>query len=102
MTHLAHVLRKVGPRQLLTHLLTLLTHCTHSRTLLADLLCPYSLTQCTQGSFDPFEDETSRIAACAAVVAALQHPSPLEFSVSSAKAEASPTSGQWEAMLNAL
>jgi len=58
--------------------------------------------QLRKGSFDPFDDETSRVAACAAVVAALQHPSPLEFSVSAAKGEASPTAGQWEAMLNQL
>eukprot|EP00321_Phaeocystis_globosa_P003682 CAMPEP_0118818688 /NCGR_PEP_ID=MMETSP1162-20130426/6359_1 /TAXON_ID=33656 /ORGANISM="Phaeocystis Sp, Strain CCMP2710" /LENGTH=283 /DNA_ID=CAMNT_0006748909 /DNA_START=83 /DNA_END=934 /DNA_ORIENTATION=- len=58
--------------------------------------------QLRKGSFEPFEDETSRVSACAAVVAALRHPSPLEFSVSAAKAEAAPTSGQWEAMLNRL
>jgi hypothetical protein len=58
--------------------------------------------QLRKGSFDPFDDETSRITACAAVVAALLHPSPLEFSVSAAKAETTPTSGQWEAMLNQL
>jgi len=55
-----------------------------------------------KGSFEPHDDETSRVVACAAVVAALAHPTPLEFSVSAAKAEAPPTSGQWEAILNGL
>ena len=58
--------------------------------------------QLRKGSFDPFDDETSRVMACAAMVAALRHETPLEFSVSAAKAEAAPTSGQWEAMLNRL
>ena len=55
-----------------------------------------------KGSFEPYEDETSRVVACAAVVAALRHTAPIEFSVSSAKGETLPTSGQWEALLNQL
>ena len=58
--------------------------------------------QLRKGSFEPHDDETSRVAACAAVIAALRHPTAIEFSVSSAKAEAVPTAGQWEAMLNGL
>jgi len=58
--------------------------------------------QLRKGSFDPKDDETSRVSASAAVVAALRHEVPLEFSVSSAAAESVPTSGQWEALLNDL
>jgi len=58
--------------------------------------------QLRKGSFEPHDDETSRVVACAALVAALRHEAPLEFSVSSAKAEAAPTTGQWEAILNGL
>ena len=46
-----------------------------------------------KGSFEPEKDETSRVVGCAAVVAALRHPSALEFSVSSAAADNVPTSG---------
>ena len=55
-----------------------------------------------KGSFEPVADETSRVVACAAVVAALRHPTALEFSVSSAKGDNPPTAGQWEAILNRL
>ena len=55
-----------------------------------------------KGSFEPQNDETSRVVACSAVVAALRRASPIEFSVSSAKREAVPTSGQWQALLNQL
>ena len=55
-----------------------------------------------KGSFAPKFDETSRVVACGAVVAALRHPNAIEFSVSSASGEAPPTSGQWEAILNRL
>ena len=55
-----------------------------------------------KGSFEPQDDETSRVVACSAVVAALRLASAMEFSVSSAKKEAVPTSGQWEALLNQL
>jgi len=53
-----------------------------------------------KGSFEPVEDETSRVVACAAMVAALRHATPLEFSVSSAWGNNVPTSGQWERLLN--
>jgi len=56
-----------------------------------------------KGSFEPHDDETSRIVACGALVAAINHDDPpLEFSVSAAKAETAPTFGQWEAILNGL
>jgi len=55
-----------------------------------------------KGSFEPADDETSRVVACAAVVAALRHSTSVEFSVSSATADNVPTSGQWEAILNSL
>lgn len=55
-----------------------------------------------RGSFEPRDDETSRIVACAAAVQALRHPTALELSVSAAKGEAPPTSGQWEAIFNQL
>ena len=55
-----------------------------------------------KGSFEPFEDETSRVVACSAMVAALRHTGALEFSVSSAKGDNVPTSGQWERILNGM
>ena len=55
-----------------------------------------------KGSFDPRDDETSRIVACGAAIAALRHPTAVEMSVSAAKGEAPPTRGQWEAILNSL
>ena len=55
-----------------------------------------------KGSFEPRDDETSRIVACGAAVAALRHPTAVEMSVSAAKGEAPPTRGQWEAILNSL
>jgi len=58
--------------------------------------------QLRKGSFDPHDDETSRVVACGAVVAAMSHPTAIEFSVSAAKGEVPPTSGQWEAILNSL
>jgi len=45
-----------------------------------------------QGSFDPFDDETSRIVAARAIAHTLaRHPSPVEFSVSAAKGQEPPT-----------
>jgi len=58
--------------------------------------------QIRKGQFDPQDDETSRVVAAAAMVAALRHEVPLEFSVSSARAEAPPSSGEWEALLSNL
>jgi len=58
--------------------------------------------QLNRGSADPQDDETSRVVACAAVVAALRHEVPLEFTVSSAKSETMPTSDEFEALLNNL
>jgi len=58
--------------------------------------------QLRKGSFDPQDNETSRVVACAAVVAALRHKVPLEFSVSAAEGKAAPSAGQWEALLNRL
>ena len=55
-----------------------------------------------KGSFEPRDDETSRIVAGGAAVAALRHATPVEVTVSSAKGEAPPTSGQWESYFNAL
>ena len=44
------------------------------------------------------------LCACAPrqLVAALCHPTPVEFSLGAAKGEAPPTTGQWEALLNQL
>ena len=55
-----------------------------------------------KGSFAPEDDETSRVVACSAAVALLRSASAMEISVSSAKKEAVPTSGQWESLLNQL
>ena len=55
-----------------------------------------------KGSFEPRDDETSRVVACGALVHALRHPASIELSVSAASGEAPPTSGQWEAFFNRL
>ena len=55
-----------------------------------------------RGSFDPRDDETSRVVAAGAVVGALRHPAAVEFSLSSAKSEVPPTEDQWTRMLNEL
>mmetsp|Transcript_48348 Transcript_48348/g.111936 ORF Transcript_48348/g.111936 Transcript_48348/m.111936 type:complete len:291 (-) Transcript_48348:140-1012(-) len=55
-----------------------------------------------RGSFDPRNDETSRVVAARAVVGMLRHPAAVEFSLSSAKGEMPPTEGQWTRMFNEL
>ena len=60
------------------------------------------LGQLDKGTFEPRDDETSRVVACGAALAALRHPTAIELSVSAAKGEAPPTRGQWEAIFNSL
>ena len=55
-----------------------------------------------RGSFEPRKEETSRVVAAGALVAAMRHTSPVELSVSSAKGEAPPTAEEWSATLAAL
>lgn len=55
-----------------------------------------------KGSFDARHDETSRVVAGGAIVAALRHPRPVELSVGSARAEAPPTLAEWEALFRQL
>ena len=52
-----------------------------------------------KSSFEPSDDETNRIVAATAVVKAIDLGRDVEFSVSSAKAEAMPTNDDWEIML---
>ena len=47
------------------------------------------------GSFEPFDDETSRVCAAAAAVHALQHPKAVELTVSAAAARELPTEEEW-------
>ena len=51
-----------------------------------------------RGSFDPRDDETSRIVGAAAAVHAIRHPSTVELSIGAAKGEAPPTTAQWQAL----
>jgi hypothetical protein len=51
-------------------------------------------------SFDPFEDESSRIVAAAAAVYALTHPTAVELTVSAASAKESPTQAEWTELFN--
>lgn len=46
-------------------------------------------------SFDPFEDEASRIVAAAAAVHAMTHPAAVELTVSAASGELPPTQAEW-------
>ena len=46
-------------------------------------------------SFDPFDDESSRIVAAAAAVHALTHPSAVELTISAASGETPPTQAEW-------
>ena len=46
-------------------------------------------------SFDPFEDESSRIVAAAAAVHAMTHPTAVELTVSAASGELPPTQAEW-------
>lgn len=52
-----------------------------------------------KGSFDPREDETSRVVAGGALLAALRHDETVELSVSSDKGERAPTAGEWDELL---
>jgi hypothetical protein len=61
--------------------------------------CNPLLRMAYKGSFDPREDETSRVVAGGAVLAALMHEGTVEVSVSSAKGEAPPTVGEWGELL---
>ena len=54
------------------------------------------------GSFEPRDDDTIRVVAGGAMIAALTHGTAVEFSVGSAKAEAAPTADEWEALLSRL
>ena len=54
------------------------------------------------GTFEPRDDEASRVTAGGAMIAALQHEAAVEFTLSAAKAEAPPTEGEWEALLSQL
>ena len=60
------------------------------------------LTMAAASDFSPRADETSRIVAGGALVAALRHEKPIEFSVGAAKAEAPPTVPEWESLLSSL
>jgi len=55
-----------------------------------------------QSTFDPFDEESSRVVAAAAVVHALSHPTPVELSVSAASGEAPPTEAEWVEMFSQL
>ena len=53
-------------------------------------------------SFEPFDDETSRVVAAQAAVKAMSLPEPVEVSVSSAKSEQLPTDEEWAELFGAL
>lgn len=53
-------------------------------------------------SFDPFEDETSRVVAAGAALHALRHPTAVELSVSAAKGEQPPSEEEWASLFAAL
>ena len=53
-------------------------------------------------SFDPFEDESSRIVAAAAAVYALTHSAAVELTVSAASGEVPPTQAEWAELFEQL
>mmetsp|Transcript_30890 Transcript_30890/g.61982 ORF Transcript_30890/g.61982 Transcript_30890/m.61982 type:complete len:88 (-) Transcript_30890:19-282(-) len=55
-----------------------------------------------QSSFDPFDNESSRIVAAGAAVHALSHPSAVEVSVSAASGEQPPTEAEWAELFKQL
>ena len=53
-------------------------------------------------SFDPFDDESSRVVAAGAIVHAMSHPAAVELTISAAAAEEPPSTEEWASIFDGL